>query len=80
MSWDVVKQRLKLSLQNLETIDSFVANLKSDANENGNKKLQLIIDDFFFKNNFDLDVLDHLYAAVPEWSWIVSDLCNSRLP
>ncbi|XP_046440192.1 lysophosphatidylcholine acyltransferase-like isoform X2 [Daphnia pulex] len=60
VSWDVVKQRLKLSPQDLETIDSFVTNLKSDANEN--------------------DVLDHLYAAVPEWSWIVSDLCNSRLP
>ncbi|XP_032786946.2 lysophosphatidylcholine acyltransferase isoform X3 [Daphnia magna] len=60
VSWDVVKQRLKLSPENLETIDSFVVNLKSDANEN--------------------DVLDHLYAAVPEWSWIVSDLCNSSSP
>lgn len=41
VSWDVVKQRLKLSPENLETIDSFVVNLKSDANENGNEHLYL---------------------------------------
>ena len=41
VGWDVVKQRLKLSPQDLETIDSFVANLKSDANENGNANFKL---------------------------------------
>ncbi len=45
VSWDVVKQRLKLSPQDLETIDSFVTNLKSDANENGKDKLRLVIGD-----------------------------------
>lgn len=59
VSWDIVRRRLKLSPSDLETIDLFVANFQSDANEN--------------------DVLDHLYTAVPEWSWIVSDLCNSPL-
>lgn len=35
-SWNVVKRRLKLSRDDLETIDLFVASFKSDANENGN--------------------------------------------
>ena len=80
VSWTSVKSRLHLPQDELEIIDRFAVGLSSDANENGTTTLYFVI---LSHSKLTLsvlpisDVLDQLYVAIPEWSWIVSSLYDS---